>query len=153
MKRKLILLLVALVAFTLPILTAIVGFHFGSGLQAQARASDFYVIAQDLRDHDIESAQAVSDGVMKLLLVDLDDIGQSPIYGWTSVGQQALRTRETILKYFSRNPPSAIPQDSPFSSLQHKPENLSELNSFYGTLVERDRRAMQMISDYTKRQL
>lgn len=94
------------------------------------------------------TAQAVSDGALKFTLVDVDALSALPFLGSFSVGRQAENTKQTIMNYFSRHQPTPLSETQPFLAWEPymDADNLEVMKEWYGHLLERDRRAMKIIS-------
>jgi hypothetical protein len=148
MKRNAVLVFACIIALALSACTAMLGFWLGSTTQALARASDFLVISENLRMEKTSTAQAVSDGALKFTLVDVDALSALPFLGSFSVGRQAENTKQTIMNYFSRHRPTPLSETQPFLAWEPymDADNLEVMKEWYGHLLERDRRAMKIIS-------
>ena len=148
MKQNTVLVFACIIALALSVCTAMLGFWLGSNTQALARASDFLVISENLRMEKTSTAQAVSDGALKFTLVDADALSALPFLGSFSVGRQAKNTKRTIMDYFSRHQPTPLSKTHPF--LEWEPymdaDELADMKESYGRMLERDRRAMEIIS-------
>lgn len=134
--------------------TAMLGFWLGATTKALANASDFLVISENLRMEKTSTAQAVSDGALKFALVDVDALTASPFLNSSPVGRQAENTKRAIVKYFSRHRPTPLSPTHPFSAWEQymDTDNIKATKEWYGHFLERDRRAMELISDSTNDQ-
>jgi hypothetical protein len=120
-------------------------------MQALARASDFIAISENLRMDEISTAQAASDGALKFALVDVDALASLPFPKTFMVGQQAENTKRAIIDYFARHQPTPLPQTHSFLAWEQymEADKLKHTKEWYEDLLERDRRAMEIISGST----